>query len=50
LLRRSNFGRTLGALSGVECDEVALFAATMFHDYAFGHIDELEGGAHERVR
>jgi hypothetical protein len=37
------FGRALGALSGVECDKEALFAATMFHDYAFARLDKLAG-------
>jgi hypothetical protein len=29
------FGRALGLAEGIECDEEALFAATMFHDLAF---------------
>lgn len=29
------FGRALGVAEGVEVDDEALFAATMFHDYAF---------------
>jgi hypothetical protein len=29
------FGRALGVAGEVECDDEALFAATMFHDYAF---------------
>lgn len=29
------YGRALGVAEGIECDEEALFAATMFHDYAF---------------
>jgi hypothetical protein len=33
------FARALGLREGVE----ALFAATMLHDYAFGHLDELDG-------
>lgn len=36
------FGRALGAVDGVKCDEEALFAATMLHDYAFMTMDELE--------
>jgi hypothetical protein len=36
------FGRALGIVEGVECDEEALFAATMFHDYAFTELDSLE--------
>lgn len=35
------FGRALGAVEGLECDEEALFAATMFHDYAFETMDTL---------
>ncbi|HET8640264.1 MAG TPA: hypothetical protein VFL89_08490 [Solirubrobacterales bacterium] len=35
------FGRALGDVEGLECDEEALFAATMFHDYAFGTMDSL---------
>ena len=30
------YGRALGSVEGLECDDEALFAATMFHDYAFG--------------
>jgi hypothetical protein len=37
------FARALGELEGLECDEEALFAATMFHDYAFPRMDEIEG-------
>ena len=33
------FARALGAAEGVDCDDEALFAATMLHDYAFGAID-----------
>ena len=33
------FGRALGVADGIECDEEALFAATMFHDYAFETMD-----------
>lgn len=29
------FARALGVVEGLECDDEALFAATMFHDYAF---------------
>jgi hypothetical protein len=36
------FGRALGEAEGIECDEEALFAATMLHDYAFATMDELE--------
>jgi HD domain len=35
------FARALGIAEGVECDEEALFAAVMFHDYAFPAIGEL---------
>jgi hypothetical protein len=35
------FGRALGEVDGVECDAEALFAATMFHDYAFPEIESL---------
>lgn len=35
------FGRALGIAEGVDCDEEALFAATMFHDYAFETMGEL---------
>lgn len=35
------FGRALGIAEGLECDHEALFAATMFHDYAFGTMEEL---------
>jgi hypothetical protein len=37
------FARALGQLEGLECDEEALFAATMFHDAAFPKIDQVEG-------
>ena len=35
------FGKALGLAEGIECDEEALFAATMFHDYAFMEMDSL---------
>jgi hypothetical protein len=35
------FGRALGSVEGVEVDDEALFAATMFHDYAFETMDSL---------
>jgi hypothetical protein len=35
------FARALGQAEGLECDEEALFAATMFHDYAFETMDAL---------
>ena len=35
------FARALGAVEGIECDEEALFATTMFHDYAFPEIGSL---------
>jgi hypothetical protein len=37
------FGRALGLAEGIECDEEALFAATMLHDYAFQAMDTIEG-------
>jgi hypothetical protein len=36
------FGRALGAAEGLECDDEALFAATMFHDYAFETMESLD--------
>ncbi len=35
------FGRALGVANGIECDEEALFAATMLHDYGFKGIEQL---------
>ncbi len=35
------FARALGAVDGLECDEEALFAAVMFHDYAFLNMEEI---------
>jgi hypothetical protein len=35
------FARALGLAEGLECDEEALFAATMLHDYAFETMGEL---------
>lgn len=35
------FARALGLVEGIDCDEEALFAATMLHDYAFETMDEL---------
>ena len=35
------FGRALGVVEGIEADDEALFAATMFHDYAFETMDSL---------
>jgi hypothetical protein len=35
------YGRALGVAGGIECDEEALFAATMFHDHGFGEIEQL---------
>jgi len=37
------FGRALGQAEGLSCDEEALFAATMFHDFAFPEIEQLSG-------
>lgn len=42
-IRSYVFARALGELERLECDEEALFAATMFHDYAFPKIDEIDG-------
>ena len=36
------YGRALGIAEGLECDEEALFAATMFHDYAFKTMESLD--------
>lgn len=36
------FARALGIVDDIECDEEALFAATMLHDYAFATMDSLE--------
>jgi len=35
------FARALGVVEGIECDEEALFATTMFHDHAFPQMDLL---------
>jgi hypothetical protein len=37
------FARALGAVEGLECDDEALFAATMLHDYGFKDIDAIQG-------
>lgn len=37
------FARALGELERLECDEEALFAAAMFHDFAFPRMDAVEG-------
>ncbi len=37
------FARALAELERLACDEEALFAATMFHDFAFPAIPELDG-------
>ncbi len=37
------FARALGVVEGIECDDEALFAATMLHDYAFGTMDTITG-------
>lgn len=42
-IRSYVFARALGEVEGLECDHEALFAATMFHDYAFPRMDEIEG-------
>src|SRR4051812_1418508 len=36
------FARALGIREDLEADDEALFAATMLHDYAFGHMDEFD--------
>jgi hypothetical protein len=36
------FAMALGQVEGLACDEEALFAATMFHDFAFAAIPELD--------
>jgi hypothetical protein len=35
------FARALGVAEGVDCDDEALFAATMLHDYAFETMDTI---------
>ena len=35
------FARTLGTIEGIDCDEEAMFAAAMLHDYAFGMTDTI---------
>jgi hypothetical protein len=35
------FARALGAVEGIDCDDEALFAATMLHDYAFETMDTI---------
>ena len=37
------FGRALGQVERLECDEESLFAATMFHDYVFPRMEEIDG-------
>jgi hypothetical protein len=36
------FGRAIGEAEGLDCNEEALFAATLFHDHAFAQIDSLD--------
>ena len=35
------FARALGSVEGIGCDDEALFAATMLHDYAFETMDTI---------
>jgi hypothetical protein len=35
------YARALGQVEGVTCDDEALFAATILHDYAFGEMDTI---------
>lgn len=35
------FARALGVVEGIDCDDEALFAATMLHDYAFETMDTI---------
>lgn len=35
------YARALGQVEGVSCDDEALFAATILHDYAFGEMDTI---------
>ncbi len=37
------YARALGQVDGVTCDDEALFAATILHDYAFGEMDTISG-------
>ena len=37
------FARALGQVEGVTCDDEALFAAAILHDYAFGEMDTISG-------
>ena len=37
------YARALGQVDGVSCDDEALFAATILHDYAFGEMDTISG-------
>jgi hypothetical protein len=37
------FARALGAVDGLVCDDEALFAATMLHDFGFKDMDSLSG-------
>jgi hypothetical protein len=36
------FGRTLATVEGIECNEEALFAAAMLHDYAFLEMEKVK--------
>jgi HD domain len=37
------YARALAVRARIECDDEALFAATLLHDYAFGQMDEIDG-------
>lgn len=37
------YARALGQVDGVTCDDEALFAAAILHDYAFGEMDTISG-------
>jgi hypothetical protein len=37
------YARALGQVEGITCDDEALFAATILHDYAFGDMDTISG-------
>jgi hypothetical protein len=37
------YARALGQVEGVTCDDEALFAAAILHDYAFGEMDTISG-------
>jgi hypothetical protein len=37
------YARALGQVEGITCDDEALFAAAILHDYAFGEMDTISG-------